>query len=43
MQKIGEAMNKAQQTQTPPAGTDAGAGKKDDKGPEGNVRDAETK
>ena len=46
MQKIGEAMNKAQQAQTTPAGApgaDSGTGKKDDKGPEGNVRDAETK
>ncbi|HAO64766.1 TPA: molecular chaperone DnaK [Candidatus Taylorbacteria bacterium] len=50
MQKIGEAMNKAQQAQTPSAGapgTDAGSQnpgeKKDDKGPEGPVRDAETK
>ena len=48
MQKIGEAMNKAQQTQTPPTGPTSDAGQNpgsnpDDKGPEGNVRDAETK
>jgi molecular chaperone DnaK len=44
MQKIGEAMNKAQQTQTPPAGGSGPQNPGDDKkGPEGNVRDAETK
>lgn len=48
MQKIGEAMNKAQ---TPPqgaqpgpdAGQNPGGNTGEDKGPEGNVRDAETK
>ena len=49
MQKIGEAMMKAQQaadaqkkTEPPPSGASSEP-KKDDKGPEGPVRDAETK
>ncbi len=46
MQKIGEAMNKAQQASAGAqgaGGSQASGDKKDEKGPEGNVRDAETK
>jgi molecular chaperone DnaK len=43
MQKIGEAMNKAQQAAGAQGGAQNPGDKKADKGPEGNVRDAETK